>query len=451
MKIFLLVSGLLFLLSVNNVLAQLTITNGAQFVMAGNLQLTLSNTDLINNGNLLPGAGTISFTGGSPSFIRGNQGSSFYDLQINKPTGANVVLQHSINIGRQINFTSGLLDLNGFDVNLGSAGSLNGEQASSHIIGAKGGAVIVNTMLNAPSSANPGNLGAVITSAQNLGNTVIRRGHQSQTTSSATGNSVLRYYDIQPANNAALNATVRIHYLDGELNGLDENLLLVWEKQVAGNWTSMGEDSHDTAADYVEKNAIPSLGLFTLSGAPSPLPVDFILFDAHCNGNSVLLNWETAQEENSHYFSVERSTDGLQWIALGNVAAAGNAVVETTYSFADNSPAGNDYYRIAEYDLDGKVQFTKVLRTACSAQEAFKIWPNPVDDLLYISMTADAGEEVIIQLFDGKGMLIRLQRAVLLPGNNLLSVDVKGIATGIYYATVIHNNKQLQMQKVIKK
>jgi len=423
----------------------------AQFTITGNLQLTLFNTDLVNNGSFLPGAGTLAFTGSSSAFIKGSQGTPFYNLQINKSAGGNVVLQNSIGVGGQINFVSGLLDLNGFDADLGSTGSLNGEQESSHVVGANGGTVIFNTTLNAPSSANPGGLGAIITSTQNLGNTVIRRGHESQANSSASGTSVLRYYDILPANNTALNATVRIHYLEGELNGLDENSLLLWEKQATQDWTALGADSHDASANYVEKGAIPSFGLFTLSTAPVPLPVNFISFDAHCNGNSVMLNWKTAQEVNSHYFLVERSTDGLQWSVAGQVAAAGNTAVETAYSFADNPPTGNDYYRIAEYDLDGKMQLTKVLQTACGVQEVFKLWPNPVEDRLYVNMTAAAGGEVIIQLFDGKGALVLVRREVLAPGNNLLSIDVKGIAAGLYYAAFIYNNKQIQMQKVIKK
>jgi Secretion system C-terminal sorting domain len=439
------------LLSSRPVVAQLTITNGAQFIVNGNLQLTLSNTDLVNNGSFLPGAGTLAFTGSSSSIIKGSQGTPFFNLQINKSAGGNVVLQNSIGVGGQINFVSGLLDLNGFDADLGSTGSLNGEQESSHIVGANGGTVIFNTTLNAPASANPGGLGAIITSTQNLGNTVIRRGHQSQANASASGNSVLRYYEILPANNAGLNATVRMHYLEAELNGLDENQLLLWEKQGTQDWTALGADSHDAGANFVEKTAIASFGLFTLATPPAPLPVNFTLVEAHCSGNLVLLNWKTGQEVNSHYFSVERSADGLHWTVLGNVAAAGNAAVETAYSYTDNPPAGNDYYRIAEYDLDGKVQYTKVLQTACGVRDAFKLWPNPVDDLLYINMTAAAGGEVIIKLFDGKGALVSLQRAVLLQGNNLLSVDVRGLAAGVYYAAVIYNNKQIQMQKVIKK
>ena len=431
--------------------AQLTITSGAQLVVSGNLQLTLSNTDLVNNGSLSPGSGTISFTGSSSSSIGGTQANHFYILRVNKSGGGKLVLLDSVSIGQQINFTSGLLDLNGFDVDLGSTGSLNGEKESSHIVGANGGTVIFNTTLNAPSSANPGNLGLLITSTQNLGNTVIRRGHRAQVNNPGPGNSILRYFDILPANNTALNATLRFPYLQEELNGLDEDSLILWEKQAAQGWSRLGTDSHDTGANYVEKTAIPSFALFTLSSTSTPLPVIFTGFDAHCNGNSVLLNWKTAQEKNSHYFSVERSADAAHWIVLGNVAAAGNATAETSYSFADNSPAGNDYYRIVEYDLDGKEQVTKELHTACGVRQAFSIWPNPVDDRLYISMTVAAGGEVIIKLLDGKGALIRLQREVLLTGNNLLSVDVKGIAAGLYYIAVVSGNRPIQIQKLIKK
>jgi hypothetical protein len=437
---------IVFLLNTNNVLAQLTITNGAQLSITGNLPLTLFNTDLVNDGVLLPGAGTISFTGSAASFVKGSQASAFYNLQMNKSGGGSLALLNSISIGHQIDFVAGLLDLNGFDADLGTTGSLNGEQESSHITGPNGGMVIVHTTLNAPAAVNPGNLGVVISSAQNLGNTVIRRGHQQQGIGS-----LLRYYDIVPSNNTALDATLRLYYLDAELNGLDENALMIWVKPGAQPWKDIGEDSRDIVANFVEQTGIAAFDSFTLTTASAPLPILFSGFEAQCQGNSVVLNWSTAQEENSHYFSVERSSDAGPWAVLGTVPAAGNSSVETAYSFVDDSPTGNDYYRIGEYDLDGKAQFTKVLRTDCSSPEAFRIWPNPVSDRLYINMSAAAGEEATIKLFDGKGALVKLQQASLQRGNNLLSIDVKGLAAGLYYAAVIVNNQPVQLKKVIKK
>jgi hypothetical protein len=454
MKKLLIASGIfiLFLLNTMNVVAQLTITSGAQFIVTGNLQLTLSNTDLINNGNLLPGSGTISFTGSSSSVIGGGQPSRFYNLQVNKSAAGNVVLLKQISIGQQISFISGLLDVNGFDVDLGTAGLLNGEKESSRIIGGNGGEVIFTAALNAPASANPGNLGAIITSTQNLGSTIIKRGQQSQTNISSGGNSILRYYDIAPANNAALNATLRFQYFDGELNGLDENGLALYTRDDGVHWEDQGFTSRNTSTDYTEKTGIASFSHLTLSSVNNALPLHFLLFATRCDGNSVVVLWKTAQEENTSHFIIESSTDGARWNNIGNVPSTGNGNTtgENSYSFTDNNPLQNGYYRVASYDADGRVQYTSLLRTSCSSMELFKIWPNPATDVLNISVSSAANSGATIKLFDSKGALVKQRAVNLVQGNNLLSIDVKGLAAGLYYATILHSNGQLQMQKIMK-
>jgi hypothetical protein len=65
---------------------------------------------------------------------------------------------------------------------------------------------------------NPGNLGAFITSAANVGVVTIRRGHVSQS-GAGLASSINRYYSITAENNTNLNATLRLKYFDAELNG----------------------------------------------------------------------------------------------------------------------------------------------------------------------------------------------------------------------------------------
>ncbi len=439
------------MIATGKISAQLVITPGAQFNITGNAQLTLQNTGLINNGNFTAGNGIITFSGNASSAISGSQPLQFYQLEINK-TGAGLLsLQKAIAISQQINFTSGNIDLNGYDIDLGTTGILNGEQETSHIIGITGGKVLFSAVLNAPSAVNPGNLGAVITSSQNLGNVLIGRGHQSQVNGSGSGNSILRYYDIAPGNNSSLDATLRFQYFDNELNGLPEGSLAFWSSTDNTHWTNQGSTTSNTTTNYVEKIAIPSFARFTLSSVNNALPVHFILFNTSCNGSSVLLNWKTAQEQNTHYYTVERSADAVQWTAIGNIPAAGNATVENDYSYTDNAALANSYYRIAEYDMDGKVQFTKLLRTSCSNTDLFSLWPNPVSDLLYINMSSATSSNVMVKIFDGKGTLVKQQAEKLLPGNNLFSIDVKGVAAGLYYATIGNNNGLLRTQKIIKK
>ncbi len=47
-------------------------------------------------------------------------------------------------------------------------------------------------------------------------------------------------------------------------------------------------------------------------------------------------------------------------MGIGQLSAAGNST-EKNYVFTDDHPIGNDNYRIAQYDLDGRVKYTEQL------------------------------------------------------------------------------------------
>jgi len=448
-NIFIMKSKLLILLplllTTYTLSAQLTITPGAQFSIVNSATLTLQNTDLINNGNFLSATITpVSFTGDASSFIGGDEAVRFFKLEINKTGNQSVSLQKTISIGSGVFFISGFLNLNGFDLDLETTAHLDGEREDSRVIGPNGGNVVFSTDLNIPTGSNPANLGIFITSDQDLGNVTIRRGHQSQLNTSGSGNSILRYYDILPASNTNLNAKLRFNYFDGELNGLDENSIIFFESQNNTNWTSLGFSSRDVVANFVEKTGISNFGRFTLSSLNNPLPVQFILFNAKCEGSKVLITWKTAQEQNSSHFNVERSVDGSRWTVIGNLPAAGNSSTERSYSFTDNNPVQNGYYRIAENDLDGNVEYTNILRASCNSTDAFSLWPNPVHDRVFVNIVTANESQAMIRIFDSKGALVKAQKATVLQGSNQLSVDMKSLAKGVYQLSVDWNNGQMK-------
>jgi Secretion system C-terminal sorting domain len=425
--------------------AQLTITPGAQFSVFSDTKLTLQNTDLINNGDFLVATTSpVSFTGDASSFIAGDQVVRFFKLEINKTGNQSVSVRKVISIGSAIFFTSGFLDLNGFDLDLETTAHLDGEREDSRVIGPNGGRILFNTVLNAPAGANPGNLGAIFTSSQNLGNVTIRRGHQAQVNGVGLNNSIMRYYDIVPANNTDLNATLRFNYFDGELNGINENLLVLFKSDDAINWSAQGFTSRDATDNFVEKTGIGSFSRWTLSGIDNPLPVVFILFNAKCEGNNVLITWKTAQEENSSHFDIERSPDGIHWTVIGNLPAAGNSGIERSYSFTDNDPLQNGYYRIAEYDLDGRVLYTSILRSSCGATDVFSTWPNPVRDKVFINIVTGNQSQALIKVFDSKGALVKIQKTTVLQGSNQFTIDMRSLANGFYSLSVEWNNGQIK-------
>lgn len=87
---------------------------------------------------------------------------------------------------------------------------------------------------------------------------------------------------------------------------------------------------------------------------PTPLPVEMLGFDATLQEEGVLLEWSTASEYNSDYFSIYRSVDASSWTKLADIPSAGFSTSLQEYKYKDNSILYNHtYYRLKQTDIDG--------------------------------------------------------------------------------------------------
>ncbi len=423
--------------------AQLMITAGAEFHVTGSGPITLNNMTLTNHGLFNAGTSTFIFAGTANSSIGGTQAIQFYELQLNKQGTASLVLQRNINVSQRIIFTSGLFHLGISNIDLGTTGILDGENENARITANGSGQVISNALLNAPNAANPGNMGVVITSSQNMGNVIIRRGHESQQNASGLGSSIRRYYDIIPSNNNNLNATLRIQYLDAELNGIDENVISMYRSENNTSWVPQGYTTRNKFENWVEKTGIQSFSRWTLSGAGNALPIQFTLFNIKCQDNNNLISWKTAQEQNSNRFEVQRSSDGIHWTTISTIPAAGSSVAEKSYSYTDVNPSQENFYRIAGCDNDGTVKYTSVLRSSCGgSKDVFRVWPTPTRGTVHIGIATDAASSVNIRVFNSNGSLVKQLATKVLQGNNQFSVDLGPLTNGVYTVTAEWNNGQ---------
>lgn len=416
--------------------SQVYISSGATLHLAGNAQVTLQDVNFVNDGTLsAPANGRIIFSGNGDNEIAGTDVPAFAELEIAKTGTGFLTLQTNIGVSNKIVFTSNLIDLNNNNIDLGGTGILENENENSRVTGASGGQIICTANLNATSVVNPANLGAVITSAQDLGNTEIRRGHQSQTNGGGGGNSILRYFDISPTNNTTLNATLRMYYFDAELNGLLENTMDMFESPDNSNWQNLGYLNRDATANFLEQTAIPDFARFTMSNTGNALPLVWGVGNISCDGNEVLIRWQTLYESNTASFTIQRSSmGGSQWTTVATVAATGNSQVPVDYSINDTEP-GN-FYRILQTDLDGRTSISPVLRSNCTNKELFSAYPNPVSSRVTIEAYASSNQPVAINIFDAKGVAVKQLKKNLNRGMNQLQIDVNGLPNGSYWLQV---------------
>ena len=112
----------------------------------------------------------------------------------------------------------------------------------------------------------------------------------------------------------------------------------------------------------------------------SPLPVELIEFYGISNGHSVELYWTTASELNNDYFDIEKSDDGVNFLAIGRVNGNGTTDNRHTYHFTDYSISEKPtYYRLKQVDFDGSNEYSKliVVNSFLGQNEAVSVYPNP--------------------------------------------------------------------------
>ncbi len=431
-----------------NAFSQLHIGNGAQLTVLGNTTITLSDVGIVNNGSFNAGSGTVRFAGMAHADIEGSVPVRFHNLRLAKSVaGATISLHQDIEVSNEIGFGPGMLNLNDRYLDLGQNGMIVNEQENSRIYTNGTGEVLIRQILNAPVEADPGNIGVSITSSQNLGMVTISRGHISQTNGNGQGNSILRYYAISPVNNSSLNATVRLRYFEGELNGLDEATLMMWSSPNATTWTNLGYTSRDAVANYVEMTGINSLARFTLSSPANPLPLTGLVLSGRWeNGRSELM-WKTLTEFNNSHFDIERRyNDQQDFSVIGrrySINPNGTSQNASTYYYTDNAAAnrGIIYYRLQQADLDGRISYSNTIALSPGNNRMFisYVTNSGINNNNVFIQTGDMdlqNMEIFVQDAAGK-IYLRKQASY---ESQQLSLPV--MAKGIYYIRIISGQHQ---------
>ncbi|MEO1263447.1 MAG: T9SS type A sorting domain-containing protein, partial [Bacteroidota bacterium] len=413
----------------------LFIGNGVNMVLLDEPQIVIEDGQFNNDGDFSGGKSTVHFKGAAKtenSIIGGSSVTVFNNLKINKSNN-DVRLDHDVDVDGDLIMKGGNFILNKSDVNLG--GSIIGETATKRITGTTGGAIIKTVGLNMPVAENPGNIGLEITSVENLGSTLIHRRHTQLTNNG--NHSIYRCFDISPGNNVNLDATLRIHYFDEELAGLNEDDLEIWHFNGA-NWTSQNVNSKNIADNWVEASGYGFFHTVTVAEEMNlPLPVELIDFNVKVNEQEeVDVFWSTANEINSGYFIVGRSHDGLNFNEIKRVSAAGNSAELKYYKIIDRHPfSGINYYRLKQIDLDGSY-FIGPVRTAVIYSDAqFAVFPNPVINVLNIEAAAfEKEEELVVEIFDANGKILYRKNSFIGDGNQLIKIDeVSDFMAGNYF------------------
>jgi hypothetical protein len=188
------------------------------------------------------------------------------------------------------------------------------------------------------------------------------------------------------------------------------------------------------------QTGITSFSPFTISTpALTALPLNLLSFAAVKNKLVVDVNWATSNEINTNKFEIEYSIDGIVFIKVGEVVAAGNSSSVKDYSFTHLKPNTNgyNYYRLKMIDNDGSFKYTRIATVFIKDDiKQTIIAPNPVVDVLNI-VEPSTTFITTVEVYDSKGALMiskivnaetqvySLPVSILAKGNYMLKVNYK--------------------------
>lgn len=151
--------------------------------------------------------------------------------------------------------------------------------------------------------------------------------------------------------------------------------------------------------------------------------------------NTANLNWTTKANKETVYFEVERSINGRDFMKVGTVMAD-SPNGEADYSFDDNIATigvASVYYRLRAVMHVGQANYSGIIMLSTRQdQKAINLFPNPVNDVLQLSVPSATRQEAKVSIFDISGSLLRSESFMLNNGVNILQMDATTWKAGTY-------------------
>jgi alpha-tubulin suppressor-like RCC1 family protein len=193
--------------------------------------------------------------------------------------------------------------------------------------------------------------------------------------------------------------------------------------------------SHVVNVKFQVGSSYPCTRLPICATANCSAPINLLGFNAEKQGSNIFLSWVTTSEKNSDYYLVVKSTDGINWTVISKIKANGTSNSMNEYTALDTHPSGINYYKIVEYDLDGKTQYSDLQKVEFTHESSITVFPNPNNGNFNITIRSKT-EKVFISLMNAVGQTVYQSSEEI--NESLLSKDFNfgSLSKGVYVLTV---------------
>lgn len=166
------------------------------------------------------------------------------------------------------------------------------------------------------------------------------------------------------------------------------------------------------------------------------LPVELAAFTGELEDDRVRLNWITHSEAIGVQFFVEKQVTTNNWNEIASLAGKGVDQVALTYTSYDDKPQpGNNYYRLAQQDIDGKITYSEtVVVNYTTTDVPVFVYPTllTTENALNIVWNEALTTTANIQLFAANGQLIKELSISNITNGDVSILDTENLGVGVY-------------------
>ncbi|MBC8046436.1 MAG: hypothetical protein H7Y00_06545 [Fimbriimonadaceae bacterium] len=186
------------------------------------------------------------------------------------------------------------------------------------------------------------------------------------------------------------------------------------------------------------------------------LPVELVSFSGQYDETSVELKWETASENNTDKFVIEKSFDCEKFIPLVEIPASGFSNNSINYGYSDEEIYEDlYYYRLKAIDLNNSTKYSDIISVECKTlHQNFEIISASLkNNILSLSFNVLHEGEYALELYDMNAQNILYQNIESNKGIQNLYIPTENILIGKYYLITITDklSKKQTAKKIISK
>lgn len=299
--------------------------------------------------------GIIEFKDTIPQNITGLGTFNFGQLKIKKNKNQ-LTLNADITINDTLFLDTGHMFLNNSKIRLTSNAQIDNENKLARIYGNPNSSITTKEVLTSNDTSTFNGIGIEIQSTLPLLNTKVER--QFNSIEIAGKHSIKSHFNISPEIDQNLNATLIYHYQIPELNGHDENNLILWKSEDQVNWTKIESTLNNQT--LTAKN-IFSFSTWTAHQKNMEL-LDVKLHSASAirNNEMIKLRWEAIPNSPNSLFSIQSKNNETAYQQEGNILATPNNHYQ--FQFINKSSTPTQVQIIEHHEMKEEIVFTKNIR-----------------------------------------------------------------------------------------